>query len=260
MTKVIHDLVLVKTRTLKSDFYVQTLAAPEPLPLILPGQFAEIEPPGHQVFLRRPFSFYDIDHKENTLSFLFKAVGKGTRAMASTKIGETMNTIYPLGKGYTLPKGDKALLAGGGTGIAPMLILGKYLLQQGITPTFIFGGRSHDDIVDIEVFRQLGEVNIATEDGSLGYKGLITQHPLFLSLKSFDKVYCCGPDPMMHAVGLLAQLSGTDCEVSLENTMACGIGACLCCIVETQEGNLPTCTSGPVFNVKDLMGWDQQNK
>jgi len=260
MSKVIHDLIVVKTRALKRDFYVQTLAAPVSLPEILPGQFAEIEPPGHQVFLRRPFSFYDIDFRENTLSFLFKVVGNGTRAMASAKPGDSMNTIYPLGKGYSLPDGKTALLAGGGTGVAPMLMLGKHLLKHGISPTFVFGGRSKDDIVDLEIFQALGEVHIATEDGSLGQQGLITTHPVFSSLQSFSKVYSCGPDPMMHAIGFLAQQAGIECEVSLENTMACGIGACLCCIVETHEGNLTTCTSGPVFNVKDLVGWDQQIK
>ncbi|MEI6576548.1 MAG: dihydroorotate dehydrogenase electron transfer subunit [Bacteroidota bacterium] len=257
MTKQIHDLEVVGIRTLKQGFHVITLWAPESLPQILPGQFAEIAPPGHEVFLRRPFSFYDIDFQANTLSFLFKAVGKGTKAMAAAKPGDFLNTIYPLGKSYTLPTGNKALLAGGGTGIAPMLMLGKFLISNGITPTFIFGGRSKDDIVDLDIFQKLGEVMVATEDGSLGFQGLITRHPVFASLKDFSKIYSCGPDPMMHAIGILAQEAGVACEVSLENTMACGIGACLCCIVETHEGNLTTCTSGPVFNVVDLVGWDQ---
>jgi dihydroorotate dehydrogenase electron transfer subunit len=257
MTKVIHDLLVTGTRTLKQGFHVQTLRAPAPLPEILPGQFAEIMPPGHEVFLRRPFSFYDIDYAENTLSFLYKVVGKGTRAMAAAKAGDVMNTIYPLGKPYTLPAGESALLAGGGTGIAPMLMMGKYLLKNGKKPVFIFGGRSQDDIVDFDVFSQLGEVFVATEDGTLGHKGLITQHPVFAKLQDFSKIYTCGPDPMMHAIAYLAQQAGVECEVSLENTMACGIGACLCCIVPTHEGNVTTCTNGPVFNVKELIGWDQ---
>jgi dihydroorotate dehydrogenase electron transfer subunit len=142
-------------------------------------------------------------------------------------------------------------LVGGGVGIAPLLQLGKELKAKGIVPNFLLGGRSAKDLIQLEEYKKIGNVFVTTEDGSLGEKGFVTNHSV-LSKENFSKIYTCGPTPMMKAVASYAMKSGIECEVSLENKMACGLGACLCCVTETQEGHKCVCSDGPVFNIKDL--------
>jgi len=144
------------------------------------------------------------------------------------------------------------LIIGGGSGIAPFILLGKELQKRNNSISFLLGARSKKDIFLVDEFKKYGKVYITTEDGSLGEKGLVTQHSLFKNPKVFSQIYTCGPDPMMKAVASIAQKNQIPCEASLENTMACGFGACLCCVVATTEGNRCVCTEGPVFNVKDL--------
>jgi len=145
------------------------------------------------------------------------------------------------------------LLIGGGCGIAPLLFLAKNLNQQhGIRPTILIGGRSKKNILCVEDFVKYGNVLIMTDDGSMGDKGLVTDHPIFHKEK-LDQIYCCGPEPMMKAVAKIAIEKDIPCQISLENTMACGIGACLCCVTKTTEGHLCVCTEGPVFNAKNLV-------
>jgi dihydroorotate dehydrogenase electron transfer subunit len=144
------------------------------------------------------------------------------------------------------------LLVGGGCGVAPLLFLAKTLNQQhNIRPTILIGGRSKQHILRIEDYIKYGKVLVMTEDGSMGDKGLVTQHPIFQQEK-IDQIYCCGPDPMMKAVAQIALDKNIPCQISLENTMACGIGACLCCVTQTKEGHKCVCTEGPVFDVKEL--------
>ena len=126
-----------------------------------------------------------------------------------------------------------------------------YLKQKGTNPEFLLGGRSATDLPLNEEFRKYGVLHVATEDGSAGEKGLITMHSAFNN--NYDLIYCCGPLPMMKAVAKSAYERGIECEVSLENRMACGLGACLCCVEDTKNGgNVCTCVKGPVFNIKDL--------
>jgi dihydroorotate dehydrogenase electron transfer subunit len=146
---------------------------------------------------------------------------------------------------------SRILLVGGGIGTAPLLYTGKILKNSGFNPIFLLGGRTKNDIVQIEEFRKLGIVHITTEDCSAGEKGFVTNHSALASEK-FDKIYACGPKPMMVAVAKYAKERDIDCEVSLENMMACGIGACLCCVEKTVRGNVCVCTEGPVFNINQL--------
>jgi dihydroorotate dehydrogenase electron transfer subunit len=203
--------------------------------------------------LRRPFSIYDVDYEKNVLSLLIKTVGDGTMALSKLKEGDILNLIYPLGNSFSLPEGEKALLIGGGVGIAPMLLLAKHLVEKGYKPDVLIGGRSSKDIIEPEKYKSFGEVFITTDDGSAGEKGMVTQHSLFAEkVKEYSIIYACGPDPMMKAVARVAASHEIPCEISLENTMACGIGACLCCVVETIEGNKTTCIEGPVFDTRKL--------
>ena len=166
--------------------------------------------------------------------------------------GDKVNVIYPLGNSFSVNGTKKALLVGGGSGIAPFILLGRELKQKGIDITFLIGARTKEDVLLTDEFKKLGEVLVTTEDGTMGQTGLVTHHSVFTDEFRFDKIYTCGPDPMMKAIAKIADEKGVDCEASLENMMACGFGACLCCVVETNGGNKCVCTEGPVFNTKDL--------
>jgi len=255
MKKYIHDLEIVNNKRLSESYYLLELSYNHPLPEILPGQFAEVAISGTDtVFLRRPLSIHDVNYKKNSLSLLVQIVGKGTKHLANISIGQTINVIYPLGKGFQLikPK-EKAFLIGGGCGIAPLLYLARHLKAIGIEVSTLIGVKSNEYLIEIENYKQFGKVFITTEDGSEGTKGFVINHPVFNSLNSYKKIYTCGPEVMMKAIAKRALEAGVECEVSLENTMACGIGACLCCVTETKEGNKCVCTEGPVFNIKELV-------
>ncbi len=254
MKKFIHDFVVTRNHQITDDYFALYLKCPAELPAILPGQFAEVLVSNSTTtYLRRPFSIYDTDQEKNELALLLKKVGDGTIALSKLKEGDILNLIYPLGNSFSLPEGKKALLIGGGVGIAPMLLLTKLLHSKGFKPDVLIGGRTSNDIVESEKYNPYGDVFITTDDGSAGEKGMVTQHSIFTEkVKEYSIIYACGPDPMMKAVARLADSLNIPCEISLENTMACGIGACLCCVVETVEGNKTTCIEGPVFDTSKL--------
>jgi dihydroorotate dehydrogenase electron transfer subunit len=254
MKKFIHDFKVTRNHQISEDYFVLYLNCPVNLPPILPGQFAEVLVSNSTTtYLRRPFSIYDADFDKNELSLLIKKIGDGTVALSKLKHGDIVNLIYPLGNSFSMPSGQKALLIGGGVGIAPMLLLSKLLKNKGFTPDVLIGGRTSNDIVEPEKYKPYGQLFITTDDGSAGEKGMVTQHSLFSEkLNEYSAIYACGPDPMMKAVAKVAAAHNIPCEISLENTMACGIGACLCCVVETVDGNKTTCIEGPVFDTRRL--------
>jgi len=185
-----------------------------------------------------------------------KIIGKGTKSLSELEPGQTIDVIYPLGNTFSAPSEDGVLLVGGGCGAAPLLYLARHLNSLGIRPDILLGARSADDFLHPEIFEPFGNVYFMTEDGSLGNKGFVTHHPLLnKDIEKIRHIYACGPDPMMKAVGKIAEKYGIKCEVSLENMMACGIGACLCCVVKTDTGHVCTCTEGPVFFTNQLKDW-----
>jgi len=251
--KRIEDLKVEGVRWLNSSSYVLELSGSEAVSDIRPGNFGEIRVDGHpDVFLRRPFSYLDFNIEEKTVTFFIKAIGKGTKKLGTLQKGDTLNVVHPLGNAFTLPENKKVLITGGGSGIAPFIMLGRELKAKGNEAHILTGGRTKEDILFTEEFKSFGDVFCTTEDGSLGEKGLLTEHSLFSGLFDNDLIYTCGPDGMMKAVAKIAKEKGITCEASLENLMACGFGACLCCVQETDEGNLCVCTEGPVFNVNKL--------
>jgi dihydroorotate dehydrogenase electron transfer subunit len=254
MKKFIHDFEVTRNHHITDDYFAIYLKCPVSLTQILPGQFAEVLVSNSTTtYLRRPFSIYDVDYDKNELSLLIKKVGDGTAALSKLKEGDILNLVYPLGNSFSMPEGKNALLVGGGVGIAPMLLLAKMLKGKGYYPDVLIGGRTSNDIVEPEKYTSFGEVFITTDDGSAGEKGMVTQHSLFSEkVKKYSAIYACGPDPMMKAVARVADTHNIPCEISLENTMACGIGACLCCVVETIDGNKTTCIEGPVFDTRKL--------
>lgn len=237
---------------LGENIFRLVLSSRNPLPEMLPGQFVQIKV--DTLLLRRPISLHDVDYADHSISMIIQIVGRGTQLLSQMKKGEQVDVIFPLGNSFTIPSADeKVLLIGGGVGIAPLLFLGKYLLERRIKPQFLFGYRTLNAIFEHDKYMDIGKVYTTTEDGSFGVKGFVTEHPIFLS-GDFDRVYCCGPDPMMRAVAAFCRSKNITCEVSLENKMACGIGACLCCVTDTINGNVCTCTEGPIFNI-DVLKW-----
>lgn len=255
MKKHIIDLTVRQAVPVHERYVLLQLTYAETLPEMLPGQFVEVRvDDSPTTFLRRPISIHFVDREKNELWLLVAAVGDGTRRLARLQPGNTLNCVLPLGNGFTMPRAadERLLLVGGGVGVAPLLYMGAEMQQKGCEPTFLLGARSQKDLLMLDEFRKYGRVLITTEDGSEGERGFVTNHSI-LGREKFDRIATCGPKPMMMAVARFAQKTGTDCEVSLENMMACGVGACLCCVEKTIEGNLCVCKEGPVFNTKRLL-------
>lgn len=251
--KQMTDFTIVDRKTLGEAYFTLTLQHPQTLPAIEAGQFVEVEVRDcREVLLRRPISIHDVDPHNNTLTLLIQIVGKGTRKLATLQVGDTLNLVYPLGHGFAM-KGQRPLLVGGGAGIAPLLHLAKCYNERGIRPTILLGGRTASLIPAHESFLPYGTLLLTTDDGTLGEKGMVTQHSRFDD--GYDHICCCGPTPMMRAVGRHALQNNISCELSLENMMACGIGACLCCVVKSDDGHLCVCKEGPVFDATRLRNW-----
>jgi dihydroorotate dehydrogenase electron transfer subunit len=254
LKKHVQDLQVIDTVRLNKRHFILELLAPEKFPLILPGQFVQaLVEDSPATFLRRPFSIHSVDYKKNTLSLLVQIKGPGTNHLSKLKAGDQLNLIYPLGNSFSLPFTKDVLLVGGGCGVAPLLFLAQFLNQSNIHPTILLGFRTRDEVSEIETYSAYGKVHVITDDGTEGEKGLVVDHSIFQKERlEFKKIFCCGPDAMMKAVAKIARMHRIDCEVSLENTMACGFGVCLCCITPTDRGNERVCVEGPVFNINRL--------
>lgn len=255
LKKHIIDLQVVSVEALGERFVLLKCTDPNaPLPPMMPGQFAQLRVDGSkETFLRRPISINFVDMKLNQIWFLVQLVGAGSRALGRLKEGDTLNALLPLGNGFSMPVSveKKHLLVGGGVGTAPLLYLGAQMNLMGMRPTFLLGARTKDMLLQMEDFQRVGDVYVTTEDGSAGEKGFVTQHSILFK-QHFDRISVCGPSPMMKAVAKFARANSVPCEVSLENMMACGLGACLCCVEKTVKGNVCVCTEGPVFDINEL--------
>ena len=211
---------------------------------ILPGQFVNIRVEGQ--FLRRPISVCNINN--GVLTIIYKVVGVGTEAMSHLPIGTQLDVLTVLGNGYDLSKaGDKPLLVGGGVGVPPMYMLARQLREMGKKVRVILGFNTKDEVFYEEEFRALGcDVTVTTVDGSHGIKGFVTN--ALDGQQSY--YYTCGPLPMIKA---LLQAAGTHGEVSMEERMGCGFGACMGCTIQTTKGPKRVCKEGPVFAASELL-------
>jgi dihydroorotate dehydrogenase electron transfer subunit len=257
MKKRVKELEIIEKRFLNADTFLLVLQDDEKIEAILPGQFVEVKVDNAaNTFLRRPISIHDIDAAKKQIILFIKIVGEGTVQLSTLEKGEKLNIVYPLGNGFSFLEQGKALLVGGGCGVAPLLYLARKLHDKNIALDIVLGAKSKKDILQIAEYEKYGHVHISTEDGSLGEQGFVTQHSVLnCQQDEYAMLYCCGPDAMMHAVAKWAKTKQLPTEVSLENMMACGIGACLCCVTETTSGNQCVCTEGPVFNVNELV-WE----
>ena len=211
---------------------------------ILPGQFVNIRVEGQ--FLRRPISVCNINN--GVLTIIYKVVGVGTEAMSRLPIGTQLDVLTVLGNGYDLSKaGDSPLLVGGGVGVPPMYMLARQLREAGKAVRVILGFNTKDEVFYEEEFRALGcDVTVTTVDGSHGVKGFVTN--ALDGQQSY--YYTCGPLPMIKA---LLQAAGTHGEVSMEERMGCGFGACMGCTIQTTQGPKRVCKEGPVFAAEELI-------
>ena len=212
-----------------------------------PGQFVNIELAGR--YLRRPISISDYD--ADTITLIYKVVGGGTEQMSRMAAGEELDLLVGLGNGFDVEaSGEKPLLVGGGVGVPPLYNLCKVLLKQGKRPTVILGFNKADEIFYREAFEALGAtVYVATADGSVGVKGFVTD-VLREKGVEYDYFYSCGPLPMLKA---LSEATTTSGELSFEERMGCGFGACMGCSCKTLTGNKRICKEGPVMKKEELL-------
>ena len=254
MKKYCLNLTVSSAEQLTDKHVLLKLTYKDALPEMWPGQFVNVRiDNAPETFLRRPISINNVDLKHNELWLLVAAIGDGTRHLYNLKKGDTLNCLLPLGNGFSQPSNlNKVLLVGGGVGVAPLYYQGLELKVKGVEPVFLLGARSAKDLLELNLFKDVGPVYITTEDDSAGEKGFVTNHSI-LQREHFDLIQTCGPKPMMKAVAKYAKENNIECEASLENMMACGLGACLCCVEKTLEGNLRVCEDGPVFNIKKLL-------
>ncbi|MFZ2639585.1 MAG: dihydroorotate dehydrogenase electron transfer subunit [Verrucomicrobiia bacterium] len=244
-----------------TDAYFRlVLRAPEIARATQPGQFLHLRVlPMRDALLRRPFSIFQANGE--TVSVLYKTVGKGTDTLARMRAGEELSAIGPLGHGFTVPAvgGETPLLVAGGYGTAAMYLLAERSPQKGIV---FVGGRRRVDILCEAEFRKLGwDVRVTTEDGSHGEKGMVTQ-PLMAELKQGSgkrKLFVCGPTAMLKAVTRIADEFKVPAEISMDEHMCCGVGVCLACVIPVKTASgweyQRTCTEGPVFDSREVL-WE----
>ncbi|MCI5578792.1 MAG: dihydroorotate dehydrogenase electron transfer subunit [Oscillospiraceae bacterium] len=244
---------IIEKKTLAKSVYSFTIDAPELADEAQPGQFANIAAPGFT--LRRPISICGIDKENGTLRFVFEVRGKGTEEIASLTEGESLDVLGPLGNGFRIPDGKKVVVVGGGIGVPPLLGVSKVSREL---CTAVLGFRDYSKIILTDEFKENGsETIICTDDGSVGQKGLVT-FPLADILEKGETaaVLACGPEPMLKAVVKMCELYKVPCQVSLEQRMGCGVGACVVCSCMTvrngQEFYSRVCKDGPVFNAEEV--------
>ena len=236
---------IIENQALTDSVYRMTLSG-DVSAITAPGQFVNIRLEG--LYLRRPISVCDVG--ENTLTIIYKVVGKGTEQLSQMQCG-TLDVLTGLGNGYDLtPAGDAPVLLGGGVGVPPMYLLARRLIAMGKKVRVILGFNTRDEIFYEEEFKALGaEVTVTTVDGSYGVKGFVTD-----ALKDMDYTYfyTCGPEPMLKAVYRASVTSG---QMSFEKRMGCGFGACMGCSCKTITGYKRICKEGPVMHKEEIL-WE----
>ncbi len=252
---------IVRNQKLNDKYYLLEIKCEEFVREAKVGQFIMINTRHHDYtsdpLLRRPLGIADINGDRFTLVYM--VVGKGTRLLSEWQTGSDISFSAPLGNSFSLVKGQKTALLAGGIGIAPIYWLAKTLKESGCAVDLYYGGRTVDDVVLIEELKAITDhLIVTTNDGSAGVKGMVTD-PFVKNIKSYDTVFACGPKPMLRAVSEIAVEHELPVEVSLDERMACGLGACLGCIIYVKEGDdvvqKRCCVEGPVFDGTKVV-WD----
>ncbi len=261
--------MVVSNVELSPNYFRMRMTAPQELLASAPGQFLMLKvTDAIDPLLRRPFGLFDVGTftaeyagcgAQTYCEILYKVVGKGTKLLSALHHGDVVDLLAPLGRGFDLgPAGEEKVLVGGGVGLAPLYYLAKALVERGEKVRLFAGGRNRDDILCITEFERLGvETYVATDDGTLGESGFVTQ-VLERHLNKGMRIFACGPTPMLDAVANMSARHEVPCQVSMEAYMACGVGACLGCVMKGANHTEATpdyrcvCKDGPVFDSFDL--------
>lgn len=261
---------LLYNKRIKKNYYEIALMAPKIATSALPGQFVNIKVTDDlEPLLRRPFSIHQI-YRQTGIKILYEAIGRGSEALTQRKSGECLDVIGPLGNGFdyggrrTADDGRRILVAGG-MGTAPLVFLAEKLAKT--KNLVLLGARTKDDILCEKEFKELGcEVKIATDDGSRGFKGYVSEllkdelsakrYPCLSGRQALNALYACGPTPMLKEISRISQEYEIPTQISLEAHMACGIGACMGCVIKTKEDEYKrVCKDGPVFEASRVI-WE----
>ena len=249
MMKKIYNARVVSNRRAVDNIFELVVALDDRL-VARAGQFVQLRLPSNEFTLRRPLGIADLT--PDRLTMFYRLVGRGTQFLSTVEPNTQLDFIAPLGNGFSIVDGEKILLIGGGVGLAPLLYSARSfndtdILIGGKTASEAeFWSRAFDGIV--------AQKFITTDDGSAGVKGFVTDLlPKVLSKKNYDAVFVCGPPIMMKNVAALVAQKNIRCEVSMEGRMACGLGACLSCSIDTVDGRKKVCTDGPIFDAKKII-------
>jgi len=273
--------IILENANVAPSYYKMKVHTLIPYGDIHPGQFVMVKvSEGFSPLLRRPFSIHSLwkqsDKNGTDIEILYKIVGEGTNLMARWREGRELDILGPLGRGFSLSAvGGNPVLVGGGIGVAGLFALGQKLRDLGLTISVLIGGKTKEHVLCIENFHALGaEVHAATEDGSLGFHGMVTDMLKFFfrNRANPSAIFACGPLEMMRVIADITETQSIPCQVSLESRMACGLGACLGCVIPTR-GNIfrkplgatrhengtsfqRVCKEGPVFNAQEV-NWER---
>lgn len=262
-----QNVKIISNSTVSEGYFKIRLACGPKYKDTVPGQFVTLHLPGRtEPLLRRPFSINrllpGVDNDNLEIDILYRVVGGFTMQLSRMEPGDWIDMLGPVGRGFTVsPHRTPVALAAGGIGVAPLVFLAERLKKAGMDMglvTMFLGGRTKTDILCKDIFSDLGaDIRVTTEDGTCGQKGLVTE-PMQFWLEKITPamIYACGPDPMLKAVGKMAQSRDIYCEVSIETLMACGLGVCMGCAIQTKdsaEGYRHVCKDGPVFDSKALV-------
>ena len=247
MGKIKMEAKIVRQDEIATDIYSMVIQAPEIASQAVPGQFIDVYSADGSKLLPRPISLCEIDRAAGTLRIVYRIAGKGTKEFSMLTSDHTITILGPLGNGFT-KKDKKAILIGGGIGIPPMLQLAKELTCE---KSIVLGFRDEEFLS--EEFEPYGTVYKSSDNGAIGVKGTVMDAIRQYGIEGTE-IYACGPTPMLRAIKKYAEENGIECYISLEERMACGIGACLACVCKSREkdahsnvNNKRICKDGPVF-------------
>lgn len=245
---------IISSKTLAKEVYDWEIYCPRIAAHTEPGQFVTLLPKGFP--LRRPISICGMDKEKGTLRLVFEVRGKGTKALSLMKEGDLVDMMAPLGRGFRVGQYQSAIILGGGIGTPPMVPMAQHFGEKA---RVITGFRNAAAVILAEDFKKAGaSLTLCTDDGSAGFKGLVTV-PLReeLEKEKSDVILACGPGPMIRGVVELAKEYGVPCQISMEERMGCGIGACLVCACRVVRGGSEyyahVCQDGPVFDSKEVL-------
>jgi len=256
-----EDTTVLKKRVLKNGYFSLLFSPYSRSAECKPGSFIHVKLPSTDVHFRRAMSVASVDGRSKQLEIIFKVFGRGTTLLSRMHVGDTVNILGPLGGTFRPPRKDeRAIIVAGGVGFPPVMFLAERLISEGHDPKlihFFYGGRTTGDIIERSRIKKLGtHFHPATDDGSYGRKGFVTEHvETFLQDNSDEnlQIYACGPEGMLREVDRLGRQYGVPGQVSLEAPMPCGIGVCLGCIVPlTKGGYARVCVDGPIFNIGEV--------